>query len=335
MTWTFTDRGNLKTLEGDPRFFFDESKTPQAWGTGTEEWGGGGDYWGGRNMTLPLAGHPVGKEFGKHASERDLVNSAYRFLIADLFPFGNRAVICLEHGGGNTSTEHYAGVAYWYGAPGAALVETDHVNVCHKEDIDRHDYRSPTAEQPYELVSRYEWGPDSNAPGWWHDEDSEADGSQQYFPAEADMVRIMHGTSEFTVQLDPKNLGVMLRRKFDYQYPNQRAKVFVRSPDPDSKWTFVGEWYTAGSNTCVHSRPQGGNFSDAELAATEHNIVESNRRWREEEFLIAHEMTKGLERLQIRIEHVPDDRALYPGYPFPVKNAWSESRYWVYCYRLP
>ncbi|MCC6491835.1 MAG: DUF2961 domain-containing protein, partial [Pirellulales bacterium] len=101
MAWTFTDRGNLRTLEGDPRFFFDGSRTPQAWGTGTEEWGGGGDYWGGRNMTLPLAGHPVGKEHGQHASERDLVNSAYRFLIADLFPFGHRAVINLEHGGGN------------------------------------------------------------------------------------------------------------------------------------------------------------------------------------------------------------------------------------------
>ncbi len=50
----------MRTLEGDPRFFFDDSLTPQAQGTGTEEWGGGGDYWGGLNMTLPFAGHPVG-----------------------------------------------------------------------------------------------------------------------------------------------------------------------------------------------------------------------------------------------------------------------------------
>jgi hypothetical protein len=40
----FSRRANLTTLEGDPRFFFDDSKTPQAQGTGTEEWGGGGDY---------------------------------------------------------------------------------------------------------------------------------------------------------------------------------------------------------------------------------------------------------------------------------------------------
>jgi hypothetical protein len=36
----FSDNGVLSTLEGDPRFFFDDSETPQAQGTGTEEWGG-------------------------------------------------------------------------------------------------------------------------------------------------------------------------------------------------------------------------------------------------------------------------------------------------------
>ncbi|RIK82742.1 MAG: hypothetical protein DCC67_06800 [Planctomycetota bacterium] len=339
MTWTFTDRGRLGTLEGDPRLLFDGSRTPQGWGTGTEEWGGGGDYWGGRNMTIPLAGHPVGKEHGKHQSERDLVNSAYRFLIADLFPFGNRAVINLEHGGGNLSREHYSGVAYWYGSPRATLVLTDELNVCDRADGERHGYRSPTAERPYQLVSRYEVGPDSDAPAWWNEQGAEATGARQFFPAEEDAVRTMHGTSEFTLRLDPDNHGVLLRRKFDYQYPNQRAKVYVRPAavdgNGDPPWQYVGQWYTAGSNTCVHSRPPGDNFSAAELAPTEHNVVTSNRRWREEEFLIARRHTRGVARLGIRLEHVPDDRPLYPGRPFPVRNAWSESRYWAYCYVFP
>jgi hypothetical protein len=335
MTWIFTHAGNLRTLEGDPRFFFDDSRTPQAFGTGTEEWGGGGDYWGGRNMTTPLAGHPVGKEAGKHRGERDLVNSAYRFLIADHFPFGNRAVIGLEHGGGNTSEEHYSGVAYWYGSPAPTLVLTDELNVCDEQDAERHDYRSPTAEAPYQLISRYECGPDSDAPGWWHEGDAQAQGARQFYPAEEDAVRIMRGTSEFALRLAPENQGVMLRRKFDYQYPNQRAKVSVRPAGMDEPWQLVGHWYTAGSNTCVHSRPAGDNFSAAELAPTQHNVVTSNRRWREEEFLIPRRLTRGIERLAVRIEHVPDDRPLYPNHPFPVKNAWSESRYWAYCYRLP
>jgi hypothetical protein len=98
----------LGTLEGDPRFFFDDSETPQAQGTGTEEWGGGGDYWGGLNMTLPFAGHPVGARSPREAKcEEDMIESAYRFLLADLMPFGRNARIQLEHGGVNESTEHY------------------------------------------------------------------------------------------------------------------------------------------------------------------------------------------------------------------------------------
>lgn len=115
----------MTTLEGDPRFFFDDSQTPQAQGTGTEEWGGGGDYWGGLNMTLPFAGHPTGAKSAKDAaSEEDKIESAYRFLLADLMPFGKSALIGLEHGGVNESTQHYETLAYWYGLPAASLVQT-------------------------------------------------------------------------------------------------------------------------------------------------------------------------------------------------------------------
>src|SRR5204862_4208241 len=73
-SWIFSDRAALGTLEGDPRFFFDDSQTPQAQGTGTEEWGGGGDYWGGLNMTLPFAGHPTGvRKLAEAKSEEDKI----------------------------------------------------------------------------------------------------------------------------------------------------------------------------------------------------------------------------------------------------------------------
>src|SRR6202044_2660092 len=81
-SFIFSHNANLNTLEGDPRFFFDDSRTPQAQGTGTEEWGGGGDYWGGVNMTLPLAGHPTGATNAKAAvSPEDRIETAYRFLL--------------------------------------------------------------------------------------------------------------------------------------------------------------------------------------------------------------------------------------------------------------
>jgi hypothetical protein len=162
MSWIFSHRAVLTTLEGDPRFFFDDSQTPQAYGTGAEEWGGGGDYWGGRNMTLPLAGHPVGAPSVAEAKcDEDLIQSAYRFLLADLMPFGRRAVIRLEHGGENQSTEHYETVVYWYGAPHATLVPTDELKVGDAASERAHRYESPQASEPYEITSRYEWGVDT------------------------------------------------------------------------------------------------------------------------------------------------------------------------------
>src|SRR4051812_11758804 len=155
-SFIFSHNAVLNTLEGDPRFFFDDSETPQGQATGTEEWGGGGDYWGGQNMTLPFAGHPCGAKSAKEAkSEEDKIESAYRFLLADLFPFGKNARICLEHGATNESVEHYETVTYWYGLPGASVVQNDKFSVADEADAKQHQYDSPDASQPYEIESRY------------------------------------------------------------------------------------------------------------------------------------------------------------------------------------
>src|SRR5205085_5786716 len=234
-------------------FCFDDSQTPQAQGTGTEEWGGGGDYWGGRNMTLPFAGHPVGARNANEAKdEEDLIESAYRFLLADLMPFGRSARICLEHGGTNQSTEHYESIVYWYGAPAPAMVETDSIQVGDLDNEKAHRYVSPQAYEPYYLTSRYEWGVDTL-------------NGKEIYPAEQDRGRVTKGMSEFSLKVNPDNWGVMLWRKLDYSYPNQRAEVWIADdsdglrssvPRPPSTWKLAGIWYTAGSNTCVYSNPR-------------------------------------------------------------------------------
>jgi hypothetical protein len=316
MSWIFSHNANLATLEGDPRFFFDDSQTPQAQGTGTEEWGGGGDYWGGRNMTLPFAGHPTGARNEKEAKEpEDLIESAYRFLLADLMPFGRRAVIRLEHGGTNTSTEHYEGVTYWYGAPHPTLVKTDEIAIGDAASEKAHGYVSPDASPPEEVTSRYEWGPDTI-------------GGQEIYPAHSDTGRHTKGTSEFRLALDPKNHGVLLRRKLDYSFPNQRAEVAV-ADDRSGEWKAAGIWYLAGSNTCVYSDPKG------ELGETLHNVQTSNRRFRDDEFLVPRDLTRGRSAIRVRIKFSPVDRPLFPGHPFPVEPAWSELRYKAYSWVLP
>ena len=67
-----------------------------------------------------------------------------------------------------------------------------------------------------------------------------------------------------------------LRRKLDYQFPNQRAEVFVADAGSKSpRWRKAGVWYLAGGNTCVYSNPK------PELGATEHHVQTSNRRFRD------------------------------------------------------
>ena len=316
-SWIFSDRANLTTLEGDPRFFFDDSLTPQAQGTGTEEWGGGGDYWGGSTMTLPFAGHPVGARNEKEATnEEDKIESAYRFLLADLMPFGRNARIQLEHGGENQSTEHYQTVTYWYGLPAPSLVQTDELKVADPASEVAHNYKSPKASEPYEITSRYEWGVDALA-------------GKEIYPAHTDRGRKTTGASEFTLHLKPKNFGVLLRRKLDYQFPNQRAQVFVSdAKDKTPAWHKAGVWYLAGGNTCVYSNPKG------ELGAAEHRAQTSNRRFRDDEFLVPRRLTEGRREIRVRIEFTPVRRPLFPNQPVP-ELTWSEIKYTAYCFVLP
>jgi hypothetical protein len=314
-SFIFSHNAKLQTLEGDPRFFFDDSRTPQAQGTGTEEWGGGGDYWGrGLSMSLPFAGHPVGAPGEAGLDEEDKIESAYRYLLGDLMPFGKNAVICLEHGGNNESTEHYETVAYWYGLPAASLVETDAFQVGDLASERSHGYSSPQASAPYTFSSRYELGVDTYQ-------------GKEIFPEEVDRGRTTTGTSEFRLRLRPDNLGVLLRRKLDYAFPNQRAEVYVAN-SPTAGYKPAGIWYLAGSNTVVYSNPK------EELGATEHRVETSNRRFRDDEFLISRELTRGRKRIWVRIKFTPVNRPLFPGFPVG-RLAWSEMRYTAYCFVTP
>jgi hypothetical protein len=316
MSWSFSDAAVFSTLEGDPRFFFDDSASPQAYGTGTEEWAGGGDYWGGQTMTLPLAGHPAGApsiDQAHHAE--DAIQTAYRFLLADLMPFGKNARIQLEHGGHNESTERYRSVVYWYGAPGACLRLTDSFHVGDPIDEGIHRYLSPTASAVDTLTSRYEWGVDQL-------------GAIAVLPESTDTGRHMTGTTEFSMRIEPDNFGVLLRRKLDYGYPDQTAEVSIAADEEGAPFEHAGTWRLSGSNRCVYSNPP------EELGAAEQVLQASNRRWREDEFLVPRRLTRGRDAIRIRIEHKPQALPLVPNLPVD-QQAFSEFRYWAYVWVLP
>jgi hypothetical protein len=330
-TYQFTTNGQLNTLEGDPRFFFDDSLSPQAQGTGSEEWGGGGDYWGGRTMTLPFAGHPVGRPPNQQKVPLDRIHSAYRFLLSDLMPFGRNARITLEHGGENTSTEHYATVTYWYGVNRPGLVLTDELDVGSEADEKIHGYRSPDATPIESLSSRFEWGVDHlPVPG--------GQGRTEIFPEIADDGRRTKSWSEFTLKLTTNNLGVLLRRRLDLNYPNQRARVLVSPAEGEPMWQEAGIWYTAGGNPAVFGDPLGLPKDQLkehpELAAPAHIVWPSNRRWREDEFMLPRKLTEGRATIRVRVEFQPVNLPLFPGHPV-AEEAWTEFRYRAYCFVMP
>jgi hypothetical protein len=228
-----------------------------------------------------------------------------------------RSVVGLEHGGENQSTEHYETVAYWYGAPAATLVKTDELKIGDDAGEWEHAYDSPQASEAYEITSRYEWGPDTL-------------GGKEVYPPHTDIGRKTTTLSEFNLKLDPANFGVLLRRKLDYSFPNQRAEVFVADVTDGRAGTFrsAGLWYLAGSNTCVYSNPKD------ELGATQHVVQTSNRRFRDDEFIVPRALTQGCSAIRVRIRFLPVEIPLFPGHPLP-ERAWSEIRYTVYCWVMP
>jgi len=316
-SFIFSDQAVLGTLEGDPRFFFDDSQTPQVQGTGTEEWGGGGNYWlGGQDVTLPFYGHPVGATSASTAvGNNDLIESAYRFLLADLMPFGKNARVQLEHGGVDDSVEHYQTVAFWYGLPGACLVQTDALHVSDPNDEAAHGYLSPNASGVDTQTTRYNWGVDHV-------------GMTEIYPATTDTGRHTTGTTELSLAITPNNLGVLLRRKLDYTFPDQTAEVWVAPDDPLGCFVDVGTWYTAGSTSGVFSYPGG------ELDPFQPVIETSNRAWVDDEFLLPRALTEGHTRIRVRFVTSAANQPLTPGASIATQ-AWSEYRYAAYAWGLP
>jgi hypothetical protein len=313
----FSDRAVLGTLEGDPRFFFDDNGSPQVQGTGTEEWGGGGDYWGGQTMTLPFAGHPVGApDPASIRDPEDGIESLYRFLLGDLMPFGRRARLQLEHGGENESVEHYRSVAYWYGRPEACLALADELDVGDPASERAHAYVAIGATEPEVVSSQYDLGPDPPPPA-------------PPLPTVTDSGRRVRTSSEFVLALPADNAGALLRRTLDYAHPDQRAQVFVADADePDAPFALAGVWYTAGSVRSVFSNPPG----EADPATP--SVRTSTRRWRDDELLIDRHLTEGRTRLRVRVVVAPAAHALVSTEP-PGDGAWTEFKYRAFAWRVP
>ena len=76
---------------------------------------------------------------------------------------------------------------------------------------------------------------------------------------------------------------------------------------PDAlRFESAGTWKTPGSTRVVFSNPSG------ELDPATPTIQESNRRFRDEEFLLPEQLTRGRSKLRVRLVFVPSAKPLLP-----------------------
>ena len=85
-----------------------------------------------------------------------------------------------------------------------------------------------------------------------------------------------------------------------------------------------------GSNTVVFSDPK----SETAPPTASEVVQTSNRRFRQEEFLLPAALTKNSESMSVRMRYVQVDTELFPGRPF-AQHGWTELEYSVYCFVEP
>lgn len=273
----FTRPGS--TLEGDPHIYLDDSQTPQIAVTGTEEWGLGGDYWhGGHQVSLPLGGLPSSSD-NPPGTDHDGA-ALYRFLVADSIPFNRHLLVRWEHGGADQGTLPYRASIFWYGTPVQTAQLSDELLPAQTASRALHAYSSPGA-QEFSLTAGYENTVSS--------------------PLSSATVVSTTGSTSFRVALNPRNVGVFLRRTFDSCLANQRAAVYVDGQ-------FAGTWYDPG----VPTRP---------------GIDGHPRCWRDEDFPLPASLTTGKSNVTVSLRFAATSHAR--------DTAWTAADYQMYCFVLP
>jgi hypothetical protein len=197
--------GRRNYLEGDERFYIDGSRSPQWHGTGTEEFYQGGWYFDQGIFSNPMNGAPAfeADDYGCQY----LCDGAYRIMLSDPVPFSSSAKLGIEVGETNNRPAVYGSTAFWYGRRERALTTTDTLDVGDETSERTHGYRAEPAGERAVLTSVFEGDDD--------DVEVTEDG------------RATSAAIEFTLAIDPRNRGVVLRRMSDQQEAYQAARVLV------------------------------------------------------------------------------------------------------------
>ncbi len=236
-------------LEGNEHVLVDDARTPVVLGTGTEDFFNGGFYFSQGPFGLPTHGNVA------HDADSALdATSAYRFFVSDPIAFRDHVRFSLQHGPTDDVAVQAATLVYYYRQARARLVQTDEFVVGDSTGEAAHQYRLTNATWSGSFTATFEGEFDSQSL--------------------TSTGRSHKGSSFFVLQIDPTNVGVVLRRLLDQATSNQRAEVLVDG-------AAVGDWLTPGGNAW--------------------------HAWREDDFTIPASVTSGKSSLSIEIRFVSSD----------------------------
>jgi hypothetical protein len=100
--------------EGDDMIFIDGEKLPSINGTGTEDYYNGAWDFGGRNGAVPFSYPYNGAPYIVDAETTGGRICLYRWHIDNPVRFQKSLRMTIEHGHGNSRSDSYYTVAYWY-----------------------------------------------------------------------------------------------------------------------------------------------------------------------------------------------------------------------------
>lgn len=254
--WLFADAigtgkylGSVQTMhgmhycEGDEHITIDGTGMPQVNGTGSEDYYLG-CYWPNRNFNLPFAGC---------VGDISLVPGPacyFRFHLEAPINFYSSFDARIQHGGNSDIVSHYRSCAFYYLRKMPAMRLTDFIDVANEASEKAHSYRSAGSILTGLLDASYE----GNASTTTIRDDGRAH---------------TKGSISFSVAVDPKNNGALLRRRLDQNTGRQSAEVYVDGVK-------IGVWYHADQNSFL--------------------------RWWDDDFEIPASTTKGKSKLAIRLK---------------------------------
>jgi hypothetical protein len=244
--------GNTRNyLEGDERVYVDGARTPQIYGTGSEDYYEGGWYFNHGRFSNPFNGS-TGHEVASLGCAYEC-DSAFRLTIADAVPYASGLRYSIEHGPAANHPAIYGSTAFLYARAadepgGYALRRTDSVDVGDDASRAEHDYAETAEATQATLTSVYE-------------------GDFDHVRV-TDETRATAGPVSFTLAVNPRNSGVLLRRTSDQAMAYQSARVAVDGAD-------AGLW----------RQPLGNGF----------------QRWLDDSFALPAGLTAGKRRITVTV----------------------------------